>query len=64
MHTSAVVDIPFSRSIRDALLDQALADEHHWVPHSGWITFRVRNEVRNENDLKHALGLVQSLNPG
>ena len=55
MHTGAVVDIPFPRSIRDALLDQGLADEHHWVPNSGWITLR----VRNEDDLKPALGLMR-----
>ena len=55
MHTGAVVDIPLPRSIRDARLDQGLADEHHWVPNSGWITFR----VRNEDDLRHVLGLMQ-----
>jgi hypothetical protein len=53
VHTGGVVDIPFLRSIRDALLDQGLAGEHHWVPHSGWITF----PVRNEDDFKHTLGL-------
>jgi hypothetical protein len=52
MHTGAVIDIPCPRSIRDALLDQGLADERHFVPNSGWITFR----VRNEDDLKHASG--------
>jgi len=55
MHTGAVVDIPLSRSIPDALLDQGRTDEHHWVPNSGWITFR----VRSEDDLKHALGLMR-----
>jgi hypothetical protein len=40
VHTGGVVDIAFLRSIRDALLDQGLADEHDWVPPSGWITFR------------------------
>ena len=38
----------FPRSIRDALLAEGLAEEHHWVPNSGWITFR----VRSEDDLK------------
>jgi Family of unknown function (DUF5519) len=55
MHTGGVVDIPFPRSIRDAPSDQGLADEHHRVPNSGWITFR----VRSEDDLKHALGLMR-----
>jgi len=56
MHSGGVVDIPFPRSIRDALSDQGLADEHHWVPQSSWITFR----VPSEDDLKHALGLMRS----
>ena len=41
--------------MRDALLAEGLAEEHHWVPNSGWITFR----VRSEDDLKHALGLMR-----
>src|SRR3981189_233006 len=56
MHSGGVVDIPLPRSIRDALSDQGLADEHHWVPQAGWITFR----VPSEDDLKHALGLMRS----
>lgn len=55
VHTGGIVDNPFPRSIHDALLDQGLAEEHHWVPDSGWITFR----TRNEDDLKHALWLMK-----
>jgi len=51
VHRGGIVDIPFPRSIRDARLDQGLAEEHHWVPDSGWITFQVRSEA----ELKHAL---------
>ena len=36
VHVGGVVDIPFPRSIRDALLAEGLAEEHHWVPNSGW----------------------------
>src|ERR1700730_18634627 len=32
-----------------------IAEEHRWVPNSGWITFR----VRGEGDLKHALWLMK-----
>src|ERR1700687_5845663 len=53
-HTGGVVDIPFPRSIRDALLEEGLAEEHRWVPNSGWITFC----VRSEDDLEHALWLM------
>ncbi|HET6176367.1 MAG TPA: luciferase family protein [Candidatus Sulfotelmatobacter sp.] len=55
VHVSGVVDIPFPRSIREALLDEGFAETHHWVPDSGWITFG----VRGENDVKHALWLMR-----
>jgi hypothetical protein len=55
VHAGGVVDIPFPRPIRDALLAQGLAEEHRWVPNSGWITF----QVRSEQDLKHALWLMR-----
>jgi len=35
-----IFDIPFPRSVRDALLKKGLAEEHRWVPNSGWVTFR------------------------
>ena len=55
IHPGVVVDIPFPRSVRDALLAGGLAEEHHWVPNSGWITFR----IRSEQDFKHALWLMR-----
>lgn len=55
LHTGGIVDIPFPRSIRDALLDQGLAEEHHWVPNSGWVTFR----IRSEQDFDHAIWLMR-----
>jgi hypothetical protein len=55
VHTSGIVDIPFPRSIRDALLAKGLAEEHRWVPNSGRVTFR----IRSEQDLSHALWLMR-----
>jgi len=55
VHTGGIVDIPFPRSVRDALLANGLAEEHRFVPNSGWITFH----VRNEDDLKHAVWLLR-----
>lgn len=55
VHSNGVVDIPFPRPIRDALLAEGLAEEHHWVPNSGWATFR----VRKEEDLAHARWLLR-----
>jgi len=55
VHTNGNVDIPFPRSVRDTLLADNLAEEHHWVPNSGWITFR----MCGEEDLSHALWLMR-----
>jgi hypothetical protein len=55
VRTNGVVDIPFPRSVRDALLEDRFAEEHHWVPKSGWITFR----IRSEQDFDHALWLIR-----
>jgi hypothetical protein len=55
VHEGGTVDIPFPRNVRDALLAEGLAEEHRWVPNSGWTTFR----VRSEEDFKHALWLMR-----
>ena len=55
IHIGGIVDIPFSRSVRDALLAEGLAEEHHWLRNSGWITF----QMRSEEDLTHALWLMR-----
>jgi hypothetical protein len=54
-HKNGIVDIPFPRSVRDALLEDRLAEEHHWVPNSGWITF----QMHTEEDVSHAVWLMR-----
>jgi len=55
VHTGGIVDIPFTRAVHDVLLTGVLAQEHRWVPDSGWVTFR----MRTEQDLEHALWLFR-----
>ena len=55
VHHGGIVDILFPRPVRDALLEEQLAEEHHWVPNSGWITFN----MRSEHDVQHALWLMR-----
>jgi hypothetical protein len=55
IHIDGTVDIPFTRAIRDALLEERLAEEHRWVPNSGWTTFR----IRSDHEIKHALWLLR-----
>jgi len=45
VHNSGEVDIPFPRAVRDELLARGLAEAHRWAPHSGWVTFRMREET-------------------
>lgn len=55
VHTNGIVDIPFTRPVHDVLLAEGLAEQHRWVPNSGWITFR----IRSERDIAHALWLMR-----
>ncbi|HEX6502873.1 MAG TPA: luciferase family protein [Terriglobales bacterium] len=55
LHIGGNLDIPFPRSVRDALLTAGLVIKHYWVPNSGWTTYR----VRTERDLQHALWLLR-----
>ncbi|HWR17707.1 MAG TPA: luciferase family protein [Terriglobales bacterium] len=55
LHQGGVLDIPFPRSVRDALLAEGLAEQHRWVPNSGWVTFA----IRSERDVQHALWLMR-----
>lgn len=55
MHAGGTLDIPFPRPIRDMLLVDGLAEQHRWVPNSGWATF----QLRRERDLEHAIWLMR-----
>jgi hypothetical protein len=55
VHPTGILDIPFPRPIRDALLAVGLAEEHRWVPQSGWVTFR----FGGEHNVQHALWLMR-----
>jgi len=55
IHPNGILDIPFPIPIHDALLADGRAEPHHWVPSSGWVTFR----IRSVNDQTHALRLLR-----
>lgn len=54
VHNDGAVEIPLTRSFRDELLAEGLAEKHRTCPDSGWITFH----VRSENDVDHAVWLL------
>ena len=55
LHSNGTLDIPFPRAVRDALIEDGEAEEHRWVPNSGWATFRVRSAA----DVAHAVELMR-----
>jgi hypothetical protein len=55
IHKDGTVDIPFPRAVRDELVEKGQAEEHRWVPDSGWTTFKVRSEA----DIDHAIELMR-----
>jgi hypothetical protein len=56
-HTGGIVDIPFPCLVRDSLLAEGLAEEHHRVPNSGWANSHslrrpARATVKRESDMR------------
>lgn len=45
MHGDYLVDIPFPRRIRDELVESGRCEPHHVLPHSGWVSYYIREEA-------------------
>jgi hypothetical protein len=44
IHGDYQADIVFPMEVRDRLVKEGKAEPHHILPHSGWITFRFRDD--------------------
>lgn len=55
IHRSGMVDVPFTRGVRAALVAQDCAEPHHLLPETGWVSFY----LRGPDDVARALWLVQ-----
>lgn len=55
IHGGGLVDIPFTRKIKDQLLGEGKAMAHHILPDSGWISFF----VRTDEDIDRAIWLLR-----
>lgn len=55
VHFWGDLDIPFTRPIRDNLIDSGVVQQHRWVPNSGWTTFRMNRDP----DLETAVWLAR-----
>jgi hypothetical protein len=54
VHSNGMVDIPFTRKIRGALVAEGVTQPHHLLAESGWITYY----IRREEDVSTAVALM------
>ena len=55
VHGDYLIDIPFPKPVRNELVAAGLAEPHHVLPQSGWISFY----LRDANDTERAIGLLR-----
>lgn len=55
IHGSSLVDIPFPRRVRDEIVTAGLAQPHHVLPESGWVSLF----LRQESDVAAAISLLR-----
>jgi hypothetical protein len=55
VHGEELVDVPLPRRIRDEVIAQGLAEPHHLLPETGWVSCF----LRRPEDVEHAIALLQ-----
>ena len=54
IHGDYLVDIPFPKKVRDEIVSAKLAEPHHILPETGWISFY----LRDDGDIQKAIELL------
>ena len=55
IHGDSLVDIPFSKKVRNEIVAAGEARPHHILPETGWVSFY----ISEENDVSKAIDLLQ-----
>ena len=55
IHGDHLVDIPFPKKIRDEIVNSGLAEPHHILPETGWVSCY----LREEDDVQKVIALLQ-----
>jgi predicted DNA-binding protein (MmcQ/YjbR family) len=55
IHGDHLVDIPFPKKVRDEVVNARLAEPHHILPETGWISFY----LRQEDDVQKVIALLR-----
>ncbi len=55
VHGDTLVDIPFPTKVRHEIVEAGLAEPHHVLPQSGWVSFY----IRRPEDVERAVALLR-----
>ena len=55
LHGDRMADLPFPVRMREELVASGEAQEHHVLPQTGWVSYR----IRGDGDIEGALGLFR-----
>ena len=55
IHGDHLVDIPFPKKVRDEIVNAELAEPHHVLPETGWVSFY----LREESDVPKVIALLR-----
>jgi FMN phosphatase YigB (HAD superfamily) len=55
VHRWGIVDVPFTKRLRETLTEEGKTGEHHLVPESGWTT----HYIEDEDDVERAIWLLR-----
>jgi hypothetical protein len=55
MHGDHLIDIPFPKKVRDEIVSSGLADPHHILPETGWVSFY----LREDEDVQKGIALLR-----
>lgn len=55
IHGDHLVDIPFPKKVRDEIVGAGIAEPHHILPQTGWVSFYLRQDA----DVQKAIELLR-----
>ncbi len=55
IHGDHLLDIPFPKKVRDEIVNAGLAEPHHILPETGWVSFY----LREAGDIQKAIELLR-----
>jgi hypothetical protein len=51
LHGDVLLDVPFPIQVRNELLAAGMAEQHHVLPRSGWVSFHIRSDADVERGI-------------